>query len=112
MSRLSSFIICLLSTLVVCSGCAAAADDDQASATVPAKGAKRPTPVVSTSRKAGSDWPCFLGPTGDSKSSETGILRPWPAKGPKIVWQTKLGVWLFGPGNQPGSTFSILAICG
>ncbi|MBI1903207.1 MAG: PQQ-like beta-propeller repeat protein [Planctomycetia bacterium] len=42
-------------------------------------------------RKTGSDWPRFLGPTGDSKSSEKGILTKWPAKGPKIVWQRRLG---------------------
>ena len=39
----------------------------------------------------GSDWPCFLGPTGDSKSSERGILTKWPAGGPPLVWQLKLG---------------------
>src|SRR5205085_9623703 len=103
--RLPSFFICLLSTLVVFSGCTAAAEDDQASAAVPAKGAKRSTPAVSTSRKAGSDWPCFLGLTGDSKSSETGILNPWPAKGPKIVWQTKLGAGYSAPVISQGRLF-------
>ncbi len=39
----------------------------------------------------GSDWPCFLGPTGDSKSTETGILTKWPADGPPLVWTLKLG---------------------
>ena len=29
-------------------------------------------------RKTGVDWPSFLGPTGDSKSPETGILTDWP----------------------------------
>jgi outer membrane protein assembly factor BamB len=42
-------------------------------------------------RKTGSDWPCFLGPTGDSVSSEKGILAPWPAKGLRIVWQKEVG---------------------
>lgn len=42
-------------------------------------------------RTFGSDWPKFLGPTGDSKSSEKGILTKWPAAGPKIVWQRPLG---------------------
>lgn len=42
-------------------------------------------------RKAGADWPTFLGPTGDSKSSETGILTDWPKEGPRIVWQRPLG---------------------
>jgi outer membrane protein assembly factor BamB len=42
-------------------------------------------------RTKGEDWPLFLGPTGDSKSTEQGILTKWPAAGPKIVWQRKLG---------------------
>ncbi len=28
-------------------------------------------------RTKGVDWPTFLGPTGDGKSSETGILTDW-----------------------------------
>jgi outer membrane protein assembly factor BamB len=48
------------------------------------------TPDLGT-RKAGQDWPCFLGPTGDGKSTETGILAPWPESGLKIAWQTALG---------------------
>ncbi len=42
-------------------------------------------------RTAGEDWPCFLGPTRDSKSSEKGILTEWPADGPRIVWQRSIG---------------------
>jgi len=42
-------------------------------------------------RKDGSDWPKFLGPTADSKSTETGIIKDWPATGPRIVWQKTLG---------------------
>src|SRR5262245_24540836 len=40
-------------------------------------------------RQTGDDWPTFLGPTGDSKSSEKGILTQWPKAGPRIVWQRK-----------------------
>ncbi len=39
----------------------------------------------------GVDWPCFLGPTGDGKSPETGILTHWPAHGPPVVWHRRLG---------------------
>ena len=42
-------------------------------------------------RARGTDWPAFLGPTGDSKSSETGLIVPWPNEGPRIVWQQELG---------------------
>ena len=43
-------------------------------------------------RMAGVDWPTFLGPTGDSKSPEKGILTRWPKEGPRIVWQKQLGI--------------------
>lgn len=42
-------------------------------------------------RKQGHDWPTFLGPTGDSKSTETGLVTPWPEGGPRILWQRLLG---------------------
>ncbi len=42
-------------------------------------------------RQRGSDWPTFLGPTADSKSSETGLITPWPKSGPRIVWQKEVG---------------------
>lgn len=42
-------------------------------------------------RTKGQDWPSFLGPTRDSKSSETGLITPWPADGLRIVWKKKLG---------------------
>jgi outer membrane protein assembly factor BamB len=38
-----------------------------------------------------TDWPQFLGPTGDGKSPETGILTDWGDAGPPIVWQRELG---------------------
>ena len=39
----------------------------------------------------GVDWPRFLGPTGDSKSPETGILTDWGQCGPPLVWHRPLG---------------------
>jgi outer membrane protein assembly factor BamB len=39
----------------------------------------------------GSDWPRFLGPTADGRSTERGILTRWPAAGPPVVWQLELG---------------------
>ncbi len=32
------------------------------------------------------DWPQFRGPGRDGKSSETGLLKRWPAGGPKLLW--------------------------
>lgn len=52
----------------------------------------RPTGPVADlrTRKTGDDWPAFLGPTGDSKSRETGIVTDW-SKGLKILWHKELG---------------------
>lgn len=32
------------------------------------------------------DWPQFRGPNRDGKSAETGLLKKWPAGGPKLLW--------------------------
>ncbi len=39
----------------------------------------------------GVDWPRFLGPTGNSKSPERGIVTDWGECGPPVVWHRKLG---------------------
>lgn len=60
---------------------------DPASQTAPATALES---APTAERKAGSDWPDFLGPQRDSKSPETGILTDW-SSGLKIVWQLPLG---------------------
>ena len=67
---------------------AAATVDDPDDSAVPYQAV--PVPDLRT-RKSGDDWPRFLGPHGNSTSGETGILTDWPASGPRIVWQRKLG---------------------
>lgn len=42
-------------------------------------------------KSVGSDWPAFLGPTGDGKSTETGLLAKWPVEGPKVLWTLAVG---------------------
>src|SRR5579863_6667559 len=42
-------------------------------------------------RPAGSDWPAFLGIGHDGKSPERGLKAPWPADGPRKLWERKLG---------------------
>ena len=36
---------------------------------------------------AAGEWPCWLGPNHDGKSTETGLLKEWPAAGPEQVWK-------------------------
>ena len=43
-------------------------------------------------RTSGIDWPDFLGPGRRNKSPETGILKQWPAEGPRVVWKKRRGI--------------------
>ncbi len=56
-------------------------------------------------RKFGHDWPTFLGPNGDAKSSEVGLDFDWPDEGPAIAWQAPLGVSYSGPSISRGRLF-------
>jgi outer membrane protein assembly factor BamB len=78
-------LVCLCCLLALGCGAAKPADPD-----VEAKPGD-PLPKDLRTRKTGSDWPRFLGPTGDSISTERGILSPWPKEGPRIVWHKELG---------------------
>ena len=40
---------------------------------------------------SGADWPQFMGPNSDGTSAEKGLLRAWPAGGPKVLWTVSLG---------------------
>jgi outer membrane protein assembly factor BamB len=37
------------------------------------------------------DWPQWRGPNRDGISKETGILKTWPAEGPKVLWKSPIG---------------------
>ncbi len=65
---------------------------------------KGPPPDLGT-RAAGEDWPAFLGPRGDSTSSERGINTDWKASPPRIVWQMPLGVGYGMPTVARGRLF-------
>jgi outer membrane protein assembly factor BamB len=61
--------------------------------------------TIPVARKSGSDWPRFLGPAGDSTSSEKGIVTPWPQKGLPIIWQTRVGAGYGMPAIRDGRLF-------
>jgi len=56
-------------------------------------------------RTSGTDWPSFLGPTGDSVSSEKGIVTSWPKEGPRLLWHKKLGTGYAMPSISRGRMF-------
>jgi outer membrane protein assembly factor BamB len=66
---------------------------------------KTSLPPDLATRHTGADWPCFLGPTGDSVSSEKGIVTPWPANGPHLVWTKKLATSYAMPSISRGRIF-------
>jgi outer membrane protein assembly factor BamB len=52
--------------------------------------------------RPGEEWGVFLGPTGNGRSSLTGMTVPWPAAGPPIVWHCDLGEGYCGPAVAQG----------
>ncbi len=49
-----------------------------------------------------SDWPQWRGPARDGLSKENGLLKQWPAGGPKLLWQV----------NDIGDGYSTPAVVG
>ena len=76
------------------------AQDDRADS-----GPDAPLPPDLRTRKDGSDWSAFLGPTGDSVSTEKRILAPWPKQGPRIVWECKIANGYAAPAINRGRLF-------
>lgn len=46
---------------------------------------------LATTPCSAEDWPQFRGPNRDGISTEKGLLRSWPAEGPKVLWSTPVG---------------------
>ena len=42
---------------------------------------------VLTATAAPGDWPTWRGPKRDGLSTETGLLKQWPAGGPPLAWK-------------------------
>jgi outer membrane protein assembly factor BamB len=90
--------------LLGCSRGAPAEAEEQEPPRATAAGPERPPPILGT-RQQGSDWPIFLGPTQDSKSSEKGIVTRWGDGVPRIVWSLKLGTSYGAPTIAAGRLF-------
>jgi len=55
-----------------------------------------------------ADWPQFLGPARNGISSETGLMKTWPADGPKEVWRVKGGVGMSGMAISGGKLMTLV----
>ena len=52
-------------------------------------------------------WPQFQGPKGDNHSPATGLLKKWPADGPKLAWTAKgIGAGFAGVTLSGGTIFT------
>jgi outer membrane protein assembly factor BamB len=54
---------------------------------------------------SGHDWPDFLGPKRDGKSSEGGLNFSWMEAGPPLVWKLPLGTGYTAPTISDGRLF-------
>ena len=61
---------------------------------------------------AGADWPRYRGPKGDGISKETGLLKAWPAAGPKVLWRARLGSGYSGMAVAGGRLFTMFGAGG
>ena len=75
--------------------------------------------AVTVSALAG-DWPQWRGPNHNDLSTETGLLKDWPASGPPLAWKTKglgdgysgvavVGARIYTAGDK-GDTSFVLAL--
>jgi outer membrane protein assembly factor BamB len=61
-----------------------------------------------TSVAFGSDWTQWRGPARDGLSTETGLLKQWPAAGPKLGWKaTGLGSGYSGVSVAAGRLYTM-----
>ena len=56
-------------------------------------------------RQAGSDWPGFLGPNRDGKSSEKGILKDWTNGKLRVIWSREISETYSAPSVSRGRLF-------
>jgi outer membrane protein assembly factor BamB len=61
--------------------------------------------LLATSPVFASDWPQYLGPDRNAVSGEKGLLRSWPADGPKVLWTVTLGEGFGGPAVSEGKVY-------
>ena len=51
--------------------------------------AKHASAAETSAASAGAQWPGWLGPHRDGRSTDTGLLKEWPSGGPTKLWTVK-----------------------
>jgi outer membrane protein assembly factor BamB len=57
-----------------------------------------------------AEWPQWRGPNRDGISKETGLLKSWPASGPKVLWRTSSGEGYSGISIANGRGYTMLGL--
>lgn len=61
---------------------------------------RKPRPL--DARAVTEEWPSFLGPSHNGFSSETNLIKTFPASGPPLVWERGRGTGYSSPGIASG----------
>jgi outer membrane protein assembly factor BamB len=61
--------------------------------------------ALSVTGAVAADWPWIYGPRRDSTSDQKGLLRSWPAEGPKVLWTAPVGVGFGGAAISGGRVY-------
>jgi len=54
---------------------------------------------------AAADWPWIYGPRRNNTSDQKGLLRSWPASGPRVLWTVPVSPGFGGPAVSGGSVY-------
>lgn len=55
------------------------------------------------------EWPWYRGPSWSGISRETGLLKTWPAAGPRVIWKAPLGEGYSGISVAGGRVYTMYA---
>ncbi|MET0555392.1 MAG: PQQ-binding-like beta-propeller repeat protein [Vicinamibacteria bacterium] len=59
----------------------------------------------SASGALAADWPGIYGPSRDATSGQKGLLRAWPAEGPKVLWTAAVSPGFGGASVSEGKVY-------
>jgi outer membrane protein assembly factor BamB len=67
--------------------------------------ADSPRAATQTPGVSHRDWPSFLGPARNGKSTERGLSKEFPPSGPPVVWQAEIGTTYAAPAVAGGRLY-------
>lgn len=64
--------------------------------------------AAAQNKRVSADWPQWRGPDRTGVSKETGLLKSWPADGPRLLWQVEaLGYGISTPSIAGGRVYGM-----